>query len=207
VVIFICLFVNKFYIPNRTSYKESHFVHNLFVYGLDEEKGKYFILGYDDTSHYQKSEISYDELEQGYVNNNIDRLFVTRVKDCQYKFDKEKIIVMLEDYLYSFNSRLHWNMYVDMEKSNYDINFYKIRRESNASFGIETYDKYIQYLEECIGTNSDNAYRIAYTIFEHNKLMKEGAKYFINEGIIFNQEKKITHLSENLEEYSKIIMN
>lgn len=203
---YVYLFVDEYYVPNRKSYNIKHFVHDVLIYGFDEKQEKYYLLGYDENLHYNKSEIDFSELKKAYNNNDgINRMFISGVKQKEYRIDKKNIIIFLEDYLYSLDSRKHKEIYLDMKNSAYDNNFYKDRKGKDAVFGIAVYNEIINYLEYCMQHNCKNDHRITYLLYEHKKLMKNRVIYYMNNNII-EKDNNIIELATNATELAKVIM-
>ncbi|MFL1674096.1 cysteine peptidase family C39 domain-containing protein [Paenibacillus dendritiformis] len=62
----ISLYVDEFYIPRRRVYRQIHYAHDILVYGYDDGKRVFFVLGYDEEMQFRKTLVPFHELEQGF---------------------------------------------------------------------------------------------------------------------------------------------
>ena len=51
--------VNECYVPHRHAYQRKYKEHDFLIFGY--EKNLFYMLGYDDTSHYSETEIGIDD--------------------------------------------------------------------------------------------------------------------------------------------------
>ena len=55
--------VNEYYIPDREAYMSCRFVHNLIIYGYDDNKKIFYIAGYNDKNKYVTQEVSFKNIK------------------------------------------------------------------------------------------------------------------------------------------------
>lgn len=78
---YIYLTCDEFYLKCRASYNKEHFIHDIMIYGYDDENRIFYIAGFDKNRKYNTNAISYDELvlpESQYIES-------IRFKNCSYK--------------------------------------------------------------------------------------------------------------------------
>lgn len=204
----VYLFVDEYYIPNRKSYEKNHYVHDALIVSYDEIKRVYSILGYDETYHFKKVSVTYDDVEKAFVNNqNRDKLYILAARDRKYELDLKKMRAMLIDFVKGYDSRKHWEMYVDFDNADFDKQFYDVRRNSMATYGIKTYVKYKEYLLNCMNSNMKNDFRISYTIFEHCKIMRKRIEFLIRKEVINCDMKYVLEGAIEIENDAIAILN
>ncbi len=73
--------LDEFYVPSRPSYQKEHYFHENMIYGFDNNKKEYDILGYDHKGvFFNSSKISFDAFEQAsreLASHNHDLKFFT----------------------------------------------------------------------------------------------------------------------------------
>ncbi len=58
------LCIDEFYLPDSRNYNKNHFMHDILLYGYDDEREEFLKLGYNRWNHYDTSIIAYDDLLQ-----------------------------------------------------------------------------------------------------------------------------------------------
>jgi hypothetical protein len=58
---FVYIRSDEFYNPERSSYQQHHFRHDLLIYGYADDIESFMVIGYDKTGHYKKSLFSYTD--------------------------------------------------------------------------------------------------------------------------------------------------
>ncbi|MEK3792272.1 hypothetical protein MKX42_11165 [Paenibacillus sp. FSL R7-0204] len=66
---YIYLFMDEFYINNRSSYQKRHFIHETFIYGYDDLKEEFEVCGFNDKMIYCTHLVPYASIYEGLVNN------------------------------------------------------------------------------------------------------------------------------------------
>lgn len=157
-------FVDKFFISHFAY--PLHFVHDLLVYGYDDQKDVFHAYSYSGAK-LTKFDISYKDyilaFNSGYSNNRLESdISITtlfRKKRNVFDLDIKRIRNYIIDYLDGTNT---FN-----RDSLFNVNLYK------AKFGIETYDE----IKHMINYGFEKNLRIDLPsircIFDHKKLMQE----------------------------------
>lgn len=188
---FYC-YVDEYDIPHRKPYHTYHLMHDLFIYGFDNENNVFMILGYDENKQFKKNKVSYDDFRTAFLHNDADkkkqywtdRIYMFKFDDtANYNFDVQCIIDLTEDYLQSRNTgerdrRFH---------NPYDMTI----------FGIKTYDCLITYYKMLLEHRLSFDVRIPYLLWEHKKCMRERLDFMIH-------EKDYDNLNGCFEEYIKL---
>ena len=148
--VYIC--IDEFYIPERDVYQKEHFIHDCLVYGFDDTKKEFHIIGYNDKHMYRESRASYIQ-----IKDSEPRYWICSIrKSEQYKFflDINKIHIDLKRYL---------NLMPEIILGDFD---YK-----SAVFGQKTNLSLIRHIEKmCVNRNVIDI-RYIYLFYEHKKCM------------------------------------
>lgn len=166
-------FADEYYMPNRFFYGKHHFIHDIFVFGYDDEKKEFQILGYDDKEQLATSAVSYSAFRDAFLSkaDNLrqlwnDRIYLFRYNDeAKYRFDIQAVIELIEDYLNSSNS---------------DMRYRYFHNPTNEKvFGIKIYDSLIYYYQLLSADQVKYDARIPFLLWEHKKCMKDRIDYLI----------------------------
>lgn len=178
--------VDEFYIPERGAYQKKHYLHDILVYGYNSKK-EYYVAGYNQEGFYISSKVTYNQFENAYNNNFIekdnnewaDNIYLLKYNQkCHYGFNLSLVGKLIYDYLNSVN----------------EFEVYKRYGESlsDTVYGIEVFDKVIEYLDYLQqGIQPFKEYGIDNRIFriiqEHKSIMLDRMKY-INENNIYLED-------------------
>ncbi len=191
--------VDEFFIHNRRAYQKQHYIHDLLVYGYDEEKQIYNVVGYNNDFIYIESTITFEEFKQAFLNNNIDkdknywadRIFMFQYKkNSKYEFNLDLVKHLLKEYLNSENSYERYNRFDNPTKE--------------KVYGIEVYNKVLEHLDyakhdiKCFkhlpeGHLDNRLFRL---IMEHKQLMAMRLEYI---------NKNIVDISDLVKEYGDVV--
>lgn len=169
---YIYTFVDEYYIPNRVSYGKNHFEHDILLYGREQEAFVY--IGYDALGNYTKGMLSTEQFYQAMQTDNMCLIMVS-LNSSEYKFDIEKFIFMLKQYVCAEDSRQNLDVYLDMSK--YNAYFYDSKLHKPLSFGSSVYEpleRLIAYYDEA-GAFYD--WRVLHLLHEHKQAMYHKLKY------------------------------
>lgn len=134
--------VDEYYIPNRYAYHNNHWVHDIMVYGYDNEKQIYYITVYNEKFINCKGECTYSQLAEALKGNNedfkeydwIDRLnFYQYNPNGNYKFNVALVKLCLLEYTRGENSFYTYERFLN--------------NSSEKVFGVKVYDVILQRLE------------------------------------------------------------
>ncbi len=174
-------FADEYYVASTSSYQKEHFVHDILICGKQE--GKYEYLGYDSIGNYSKNLISEEILFKAlHVDNKCVRSIKCNTKS--YKFDLNKFILMLEEYLYGKDSRNNLNIYI--YKETYNEDFYGGKLKRPCVFGTDIYMLLKKIMS--IMASKDLGYdkRILYLLSEHKQSMMQKIIYVTDENYLEN---------------------
>ena len=148
--VYIC--IDEFYIPAREAYQKEHFVHDCLVYGFDDLKKEFYIIGYNDKHMYRESRASYTQMK-----DSKPRYWICSLrKSEQYNFilDINKIMIDLKRYL---------NLMPEIVIGDFDY--------ESAVFGQETNLRLIKHIENMCLNGKMIDVRYIYLFYEHKKCM------------------------------------
>lgn len=166
-------FADEYYIPNRLFYGKHHFIHDIFVFGYDDEKKELQILGYDDKEQFATSTVNYSAFQDAFLSKADnqrqlwnDRIYLFRYNDAvKYRFDRQAVIELTEDYLNSSNTDARYRYYHNPT--------------NEKVFGIKIYDSLINYYQLLTAGQVEYDVRIPFLLWEHKKCMKDRLDYLI----------------------------
>ena len=173
--VYIC--IDEFYIPERKAYKKKHFVHDCLVYGFDDLKKWFYIIGYNDKRMYRESRVLYTQMRDSEPRYGIRSIR----KSNKYNFllDINKIHIDLKRYL---------NLMPEIILGDFDYR--------SAVFGQETNSQLIKHIENVCLNRTMIDIRYIYLFYEHKKCMLIRLQQ-IRELIEFNDS--------NIIEYQEIV--
>ncbi|GMQ61640.1 hypothetical protein [Vallitalea maricola] len=166
---YIVCHLDEYYVPNRPTYQKEHFFHENMIYGFDNDKKEYNILGFDSKGIFNSTKISYDEFEQAssdLASHNHDIKLLHIKDDFTYDLDLNCIRNSLLDYLNGENS-----------SSKYTI----LRNPTtDFAYGIDIYEQLIKYLKLLHNNVGVNDIRPFHLLWEHKKCMVIRIEYLMN---------------------------
>lgn len=136
---YLNLSMNMYYFPCSHAYQNEHFMHFPMIYGYDDELKTFNVADFYKNLVYSFEEVTYDEMEQAYINTTFDELkggarfdfwhqvcFWQYREDVDFEFDVKEFISVLEDYL---QGRDRTQLFIRTQKyeqtdCHYGINFY-----------------------------------------------------------------------------------
>ncbi|MEC5387810.1 hypothetical protein VVD49_18910 [Uliginosibacterium sp. H3] len=179
-------FVDEFYISALFNGGTTHFGHRLLVYGYDDERRTFNIIGFDKNSQYRQLECSYAELDAGFVHSvphiaGRTRFFKPSADSRPpARFDPERFLPVLAEYLSSTNTLLNPDLRGDL-KPNTDL-----------WYGLKTYEFLQQYLTRWIDARNRDVpmgldFRGFHIFWEHKKCMNQRARWLAAQGYAVSQ--------------------
>jgi hypothetical protein len=178
--------VNTYFISAYSSYKKYHGMHDIFVYGYDNNR--LYVADNFKNGKYSYETIIYNELEEGYYNINLTcggslkgetdwlngiELISFRHK-YGYSFNVELVKDDLVDYLFSRNSRKKYWVKSDL--------YWK----EKCIYGIEVYNVIKNYVSEVIQGKLDYDLRPFHVLYEHKHVMLSRINYMVDNGYLDN---------------------
>lgn len=164
--------VNHAYLSCSTNYLREDFIHDIFLYGYDDDAGIFYV-GDNFGSKYKFDRCTYSEIQNAYTEvlseqDWIDGVFLYHKKNPSHRLDSKlvgfhpgKVRHLLMDYVQATEEKYH-------------------NRSGRQVYGVETYSKISQYLFENQDFNWDS--RPLYAMWEHKKIMNLRLEYMIREG-------------------------
>lgn len=104
---YICGLYNEEYIPGKWNYQKQYHQHDFILIGYDNVKQCFLSAGYLKDRVFHRFEIPYDAMKQATAtlkNPKIRYIFWKYNSDVQYRFDLQRLIADLSDYLTSTSS-------------------------------------------------------------------------------------------------------
>ncbi len=187
--------VDEYYIPTTWRYEKEHRVHDLFIYGYDDEKEQYNILGYNRQIIFEEGTCPYKNFEAAFKNNFLDKIdnfwadriyFYQYNENDYYRFNTTLVKNSLIEYLCGINSYETFNRFYE--------------QDLGVVYGINVFDKILEHIEivkakeklEIKRGEEILDLRIFRLLKEHKKIMMMRIKYI---------DEHITEVKELLIEY------
>lgn len=148
--------VDEYYVPHRNTYQRVHFVHDILIYGYDENT--LYALGYDDHRHYVETTLSDEEFDTAFhaVQKARYTVFFSYASYNQYHFDPEFNLQMIKDYVESNHTSLA-------------VPFTAVHRK--AEWGMEAVLAMLEQSKQTIMEGKKLDIRFFSIYLEHKKLM------------------------------------
>ncbi|GKX30066.1 hypothetical protein SH1V18_25460 [Vallitalea longa] len=154
---YIVCHLDEFYVPKRYSYQKEHYPHENLIFGFDNIKKEYDILGFDFRGIFCSSKISYSEFEQASKEHDIKFLHMKAKDGFLYELDLKSIKNLLIEYLYGKNSNYRYTA---------------IRNPNiNLVYGMDIYNQLITYLRLLYNNLVVIDIRPFHILWEHKKCM------------------------------------
>lgn len=208
---FFYTFIDEFFIPNRIAYNNTHFSHDIMIYGCNPQNGSYNVLGYDASKKFRESIVKYNDFGNAfsnYIENAYDTTVIFKKKEnVNYGLNINKIITSLNDYINSSDCSEKLQMYYDSKKEdNYEINNCKYFKNEKIIFGMDIYKHFKLYLEalQCGKIRFD--IRSFHCLYEHKKCMVLRIKY-LEKNNILNNAKSVYDEYIEIEKMTIIVRN
>ncbi|BCJ95338.1 hypothetical protein acsn021_29070 [Anaerocolumna cellulosilytica] len=143
--------VDEFYIPNRRAYQKFNYVHDILIYGYDDELMEFEVAGYDDRMNYSITKVPYKNMELS-KPQYIDILSV----NSKYPFEMniKSILLQLKQYINEIDNLLLGDMY-----------------RSDRTYGIEACLDILDMYKEEFRLNHLCDIRPIYLLVEHKECM------------------------------------
>ena len=194
---YIQLYLNEFYMPNKSNYKKRKYIHETLIYGYDLCSEIFYIAGYNKMGQYISSKLNFfdfrkaymtiecSDLEKAYMKvsyspNHMAKIGLLKYENNRhYGFDLYLVSEQLKDYIESNNTSERFRM---------------LDTPEDGIYGMKTYS----YLIYCL-LHKKYRYdiRLIHILWEHKKCM-------LNR-LIYMEDKNYINPSEKLSiKYTKI---
>lgn len=174
---YIYLCTDEYYIPHRKNFKLNHVIHDLLIYGFDNENKIFNIIGYDDNHNYKVSELPYSDFM---LSNPCHINLLNLKKDYKFIINFEKINSGIKQYL-NITGSIHIG----------DV-FYE-----KALYGLRAVKELSCFFEEKAMQGLFCDIRPFHILYEHKQCMKLRLFYL--------QKNFDLDLSNVLEEYEEVV--
>ena len=185
--------LDQYYIKGRDEYHSKHFEHQILIYGYDDTRKCFLLVGYSNNGKIQKFTIKYKEAEQSI--KRYPEADIKRISYCQglrwYEFIPEYVQKVCQDYLEGRNTELDAQAYFPIEKERvYGMKIYE-QLNTNTGINVLVADR-----------------RLSYLLYEHKRLMKERLKYMYTKDLV-NVElyQKMSNIADKLVKTSFNLMH
>lgn len=180
---YVSIYLNDYYLPNTTFYQNEHVIHEVLIYGYDDEKELFYTGGIFDTRKYRFSTNRYSEIEEAFLK--VDPFDVEKGKDLSlygykinhkehYPFNLSNVIETIDDYI---NARDVTNKFAALRSTT-----------TNNVCGIKVYEALKQYLQN-LSDEKEGYYpdrRPFQILDDHKKLMVQRLNYMKEKELLEN---------------------
>jgi hypothetical protein len=173
--------IDEYFLPGRPCYQTTHSVHDNLVFGYDLQAREFYVAGYG--QDYEVRTVGFDDMAKAFHHApwsqiNMRWLRFMRLREhAPFGFDLAGMTAQLRDYIRSAAT-----LSEDAMRAG---NFYWKMRRFAGSWGLETYDAFVEYLRRIRGERKPLDLRATRTLWEHKACMLarltflESANYFL----------------------------
>lgn len=195
---YVIMFVDEYYLPRKSSYMSNHFMHQLMIYGYNNDTSIFKTIGFDEKKEFRNDDYTYEQIQQAYelgknyyesspvwvLNETVE---IIRLKDItnSYKFDMGLFLNELNTYLSGQGE------YSKIRPNNLKTN------GTRASFNFKIFDELDFHLNNLIKGKCTMDYRFMHLLFEHKSIMHKRLEY------IASSYKSSDRLVSLLQEYKE----
>lgn len=158
--------LDEYYVENRGAYKSYKYEHYNLVYGFDDAKKIFYILGYNANGKIETSTLSYRLIKKALGGNYVVR-YRYRVNECNYCFQLSYFIEVVKEYLGGENSNLRFAGMLTNTEGVYGIKIFEQLQNTERGNRLLLEDK-----------------RVSFILYEHCKLMLDRLSFLDNRGYI-----------------------
>lgn len=178
--LYLIIAVDEFYLSYSPAYRNNHFKHPLFLYGLNKDKGIFYASYYNSMGYVPNGIVKFTEIEnafKGFIsllgpcNSMLIRAIST--KNSYYEINLNTIKKGLEEYIYPPQISLE-SAFVRPISPNkvYGINVYEALINYNNSILFSKNKDFIQHVKNY------------HALYEHKKLMFQRINYLIGNSML-----------------------
>lgn len=183
--------LDQYNIDNRNEYMTEHHLHQNLIYGYDNTKKVFLVLGFKNNGLLAKTEISYSAIKNQFEKReSVTDIFVVEYRQDSnpVQYNCNYIIDMVKQYLKGENSGYYLNMVV--------------YQQPTWIYGVKIYDEWLQG-DGIVRVLEDT--RVSHLLYEHKVLMKERFAYLFYKKNIHNEESE--HILTELKEVEEIALS
>ena len=169
---YIELSVDMFYIEKSPSYKKWHFIHEIIVYGYDNNSSSFNVqIGFGESGAFTMTKIPFEDLATAISQTNLQGHYFQRglclfeyIENAHFPFDLNFVLTQLKDYYHGHDSSRHFPFIYSKKKYVY---------------GSETYKFLYDYLHFLIENPHNADIRPFHIFWEHKKCMRSHTAYMV----------------------------
>lgn len=184
---YIFIYLDQFYIPDSSSFKTQHSLHDSFIYGYDRGNKRFNLADFYKYSMYSFSSASFYQVNKAFKENQLfqdsdqlqDIVLVKPVKYDYFKFDVKLLRGFIEDYIQSKSSN---KSYTDNYRS--DIG----DSRDNWAYGLEVYSCFQKHMEFAMQNKVELDIRAFKVFVDHKTLMLSRIKYLSEHQLLTNSD-------------------
>jgi hypothetical protein len=211
---YLYVYLDEYYLPNKSAYQQYHHLHPSLVYGYDHNKRKVLAVGFENKdflSFFTNLTFDYDSFDEAYrkarryvdSNPEYDTAMVTLLKPRElvgsYPFTIGNLLSAINDYLTSNGdtSKLYLmrSRVLRLDAPVWD----RERIKSEVKFGMAVYDDLIVGLESLLRGKSLVYHNHIHLFFEHKKAILERLNFVCSKIV------STAFLTGLIEEYAGIV--
>ncbi len=166
--------LDEYFIPERPSYLKTHSIHELLIYGYDNETERMLVVGYDRDGIFTNFSIGYDSYKAAYdeacrdlPHYLPDVLHLIRVRHFyyEYPYNPKRVLDELEMYL---------SAVPDSKKK-----FFAIADRSETVYGFGIYEKLLHIVDNILSGDVSVRFDLTTVHFlhEHKMIVKDRLDY------------------------------
>ena len=191
---YIQLYLNEFYMPDRSNYKNKKNIHETLIHGYDLYDETFNIVGYNKRGQYVSSKLKFSDFKEAYMK--IDHLdFKEAYMKINYSPNHMAKIGLLK---YENNRHYEFDLYLVseqlrdyIESNNTSKKFRMLDAPEDGIYGMETY----RYLTHCLLKQKNNCdFRLLHILWEHKKCMLNRLRYMESKRYL-GRKMRLSHTS------------
>ncbi len=175
---YVIVFLDEYYLPHKLSYMKEHFLHQLMIYGYNEETQIFNTIAFNEDGEFKKDDYTFEQINQAYelgknyyqtspiwvLNETLEIIKLKETED-KYEFSLDLFLEELNTYL------LGQGDYSKIRPNNLKTN------GTIASFNFKVFDELIIHLNDLIQGKETMDYRYMHLLFEHKSIMHRRLEY------------------------------
>ncbi|MGG3523971.1 hypothetical protein COM13_29300 [Bacillus pseudomycoides] len=175
---YVHLYLDEYHVPNRVNFNKLNFTHENLIYGYDDMKRTFTILGFNENMIFKSTIISYDQFLKAYLG--VTSLIESKILNQELHpnsidiFNTINTFEFNNDGNYSFNKKLVLESLKDYkEGNNTSERFEMIREPWDRAYGMDCYKHFINYFEMLLNNEAFYDIRFLHNLWEHKLLMSK----------------------------------
>lgn len=165
---YVHVYVDEFFVPNRSPFGKEHIPHDLLISGYDDEAAEFDVAGFDEQGLYKQTKITYQQLQEATSKDSPllsvqNPLLLVRIKAADYPgFNVAKIVTWLTAYLHAEDYAGHYTT---------------VALRDPFVYGLEVYEALCNYLQSGLDQYIELETRPFQMLLERSQLMQHRLMY------------------------------